>query len=74
MRFLLLFIITNSLVVATAAVSTSGAIVIAAPLGVVAVAGLALTIRVVILARPVQRTLSRRDLRRLLDATRTEER
>ena len=74
MRFLLLFIITNSLVVATVAASTSGAIVIAAPLGVVAVAGLALTIRVVILARPAQRTLSRSDLRRLVDATRTEQR
>ena len=74
MRFLLLFLITNSLIVATAAASTSGAIVIAAPLGVVAVAGLALTIRVVIVARPAQRTLSRSDLRRLVDATRTEQR
>ena len=74
MRFLLLFLITNSLIVATAAAWTSGAIVIAAPLGVVAVAGLALTIRVVIVARPAQRTLSRSDLRRLVDATGKEER
>ena len=74
MRFLLLFIITNSLVVATAAAATSGAIAIAPPLGVVALAGLVLTIRVVALARPAQRTMTRRDLRRLVDATRKEER
>ena len=71
MRFLLLFLITNSLVVGAGAAVTAGATAIAAPLVVLALAGLAVTIRVVVLARPArpaQPSVTRRDLQRLVNA------
>ena len=74
MRFLALFLITNSAVAATAAAATSGVLAIAAPLAAVAVAGLVLTIRVVVTAPSPNRSVSRGELQRLLDTTETKER
>ena len=70
MRFLFLFLITNSLVVAAGAAATAGTPALAVPLALVAVAGLVVTIRVVVLARPAQPAVTRRDLQRVV---RTEE-
>lgn len=50
----MLFLITNSLVVAAAAAATLGVTALAAPLGLLAVSGLVVTVRVVVLARPAQ--------------------
>ena len=66
MRFLLLFLVTNSLVVAAAAAATAGITAIAASLAVLALAGLVVTIRVVVLARPAQPAVTRRDLQRVV--------
>lgn len=73
MRFLLVFLVTNSLVVGAAAAATAGATAIAAPLFVLAFAGLAVTIRVVVTAPPAQ-AVTRRDLQRVVQAAEKGER
>lgn len=68
MRFLLLFLVTNTLVTATAAAAAGGAPLVAALLSPLALAGLALTVRVVVLARPASPPMSRTEIRRLVRA------
>lgn len=74
MRFLLLFLVTNSLVVAAGAAAAAGATAIAAPVAVLALAGLVVTIRVVVLARPAQASVTRRDLQRIVGTTKQGDR
>lgn len=68
MRFLLLFLITNSLVVAAGAAATAGVAAITVPLALLALAGLVVTTRVVVLARPARPAATRRDLQRVVRA------
>lgn len=68
MRFLVLFVITNSVVVATGAAGASGETALAAVLAVLALAGLLVTVRVVVPACPARRrAVTRGDPARLVD-------
>lgn len=66
MRFLLLFLVTNSLIAATAAAAAGGEPVVAALLAPPALAALGLTVRVVVMTRPARAPVSRADIRRLV--------
>ena len=72
MRFLVLFITTNTLVATTAAAATGGRPLVAALLGPLALAALGLTIRVVVLTRPAQAPISRAEIRRLAGAVKED--
>jgi hypothetical protein len=74
MPFLLLFIVTNTLVVATVAAVTGGRPLAAALLAPLTLAGLALTLRVVVLARPARPTITSLEVRRIVDAAKEETR
>ena len=74
MRFLLLFLVTNTLLAATAAAATGGAPLLAALLAPLALAALGLTVRVVVLTRPAQTPISRAEIRRLARAVKEDTR
>lgn len=65
MRFLILFLLTNTLIVATAAAATGGRPFVAALLGPLALAALGLAVRVVVLTRPQRAPITRAEIRRL---------
>ena len=74
MRFLVLFLVTNTLVAATAAAATGGKPLVAALLGPLALAALGLTVRVVVLTRPAKAAIPRAEIRRLVRAAKEDAR
>ena len=74
MRFLLLFLVTNTLVAATAAAAIGGKPLVAALLGPPALAALGLTVRVVVLTRPAKAAIPRAEIRRLVGAAKEDAR
>lgn len=72
MRFLLLFLVTNTLIAATAAAATGGEPLVAALLAPPALAALGLTVRVVVVTRPAKAAIPRAEIRRLVSAAKED--